>query len=116
MLAEAERYREEDERQREKISARNSLEGYVFSVKQALDQAGDKLSDSEKSSVRSKCDEVIQWLDANALADKDEFEHKMKELQQICNPVMTKMHGAGNSSCGQQASSQRAGPTVEEVD
>lgn len=118
MLAEAERYREEDERQREKVTARNSLEGYVFSVKQALDQAGDKLTDSEKSNVRSKCDEVIQWLDANTLANKDEFEHKMKELQQICNPVMMKMHGAGNGSCGQQASAgqQRAGPTVEEVD
>lgn len=120
MLAEAERYREDDEMQREKIAARNSLEGYVFSVKQALDQAADKLTDSEKSSVRSKCDEVIQWLDANALAEKEEFEHTMKELTQICSPVMMKLHGAGGANsgnCGQQAGSTFGrGPTVEEVD
>lgn len=120
MLAEAEQYREEDERQREKITARNSLEGYVFSVKQALDQSGDKLSESEKSNVRSKCDEVIQWMDQNSLAEKEEFEHKMKEITQVCSPIMTKLHGAANSGCGQQAGSafggQRTGPTVEEVD
>lgn len=119
MLAEAERYREEDERQREKITVRNSLEGYVFSVKQALDQAGDKLTDAEKTSARSKCDEVIQWLDANSLAEKEEFEHKMREISQICTPLMTKIHSAGNASCGQQAGNGfggHRGPTVEEVD
>lgn len=119
MLADAERYRDEDERQREKIAARNNLEGYVFSVKQALDQAGDKLTEDEKKNVRSKCDETIQWLDTNTLADKDEFEHKMKELTQFCSPLMMKMHGAGqNASCGQQAGfgGHRTGPTVEEVD
>jgi len=122
MLAEAERYREEDEKQREKIAARNSLEGYVFSVKQAIDQAGDKLSEEEKSKARNCCEETIKWLDSNGLAEKDEFEHKMKEVSQICSPIMTKIHtgGAGNSSCGQQAGnnfgSHRSGPTVEEVD
>lgn len=119
MLAEAERYREEDERQREKIAARNSLEGYVFSVKQAIDQAADRLPESDKSTVRNACDETIKWLDSNGLADKEEYEHKMKELTQLCSPIMTKLHSGGASSCGQQAGSnfgQRSGPTVEEVD
>lgn len=122
MLAEAERYREEDERQREKIDAKNKLEGYVFSVKQAIDSAGNKLDDSDKSTVRNCCEETIKWLDSNALAEKDEFEHKMKEVTQTCSPIMTKLHSGGtNTSCGQQAGANdfgahRAGPTVEEVD
>ncbi|XP_055299584.1 heat shock protein 70 B2-like [Sitodiplosis mosellana] len=123
MLSEAEQYREDDEKQRERISARNSLEAYVFSVKQAIDQAGDKLSDDDKSKARNCCEEAIKWIDSNGLADKDEFEHKMQEVSQICSPITTKIHtggaGSGPSSCGQQTrnnSNSHRGPKIEEVD
>ncbi|KAJ6643565.1 Heat shock protein 70 A2, partial [Pseudolycoriella hygida] len=119
MLAEAERYREEDERQKERISARNNLESYVFNVKQAVDQCGDKLSDSDKSLVRDKCDEIIKWLDTNSLAEKEEFEERLKELTRVCSPLMTKLHNGGQpTNCNQQARGfgGHSGPTVEEVD
>jgi L1 cell adhesion molecule like protein len=119
MLSEAERFKEEDEKQREKIIARNQLEGYCFNLKQTLDTAGDKLSESDKEKVRSKVDETIKWLDNNQLADKEEYEYRMKELTQICSPIMTKLHqGANPTSCGQQSGGfgGRTGPTVEEVD
>lgn len=123
MLAEAEQYKEEDERQRERIQAKNSLEGYVFQVKQAVEEAGDKLSDEDKAKVRGRCEEMIRWLDANNLAAKEEFEHQMQELTKECSPIMAKIHAAGSgasgSSCGQQAGGfggGRAGPTVEEMD
>lgn len=112
MLADADRYRDDDEKQREKISARNGLEGYVFGLKQAIEQSGDKLTEGEKQTVRSCCDDTIKWLDGNSLADKDEFDHKMKEVTQICSPIMTKLHtGGANYENG-----QRNGPKVEEVD
>ncbi|KAJ6643558.1 Heat shock protein 70 A2 [Pseudolycoriella hygida] len=119
MLAEAERYREEDERQKERISARNNLESYVFNVKQAVDQCGDKLSDSDKSLVRDKCDEIIKWLDTNSLAEKEEFEETLNELTRVCSPLMTKLHNGGQpTNCNQQARGfgGHSGPTVEEVD
>lgn len=121
MVAEAERFQEEDEKQRQKVAARNSLEGYIFSLKQAVDDAGSKLSDSDKQTVKSRCDETLKWLDSNTLADKEEYEHKLQELTKSCGPIMTKLHGGGPqaTSCGQQSGGfggQRAGPTVEEVD
>lgn len=119
MLAEAERYREEDEKQREKISARNNLEGYIFGLKQAIQTAGDKLNESEKKTVEEKCEEAIKWLDSNSLADKEEYDHKMKEVTNFCSPIMTKLHGGqASGNCGQQAGGfgGRGGPTVEEVD
>lgn len=120
MLAEAERYREEDDRQKEKITARNAFEGYIFGCKQAVEDApAGKLSDSDKQVVRDKCAAAMSWLDANNLADKDEFEHHLKELQQVCGPIMAKMHGQGqgNQQGGQGASANAGrGPTVEEVD
>ncbi|RZF40315.1 hypothetical protein LSTR_LSTR006924 [Laodelphax striatellus] len=125
MVNEAEQYKEEDEKQRQRVSARNQLENYIFSIKQALDEAGSKLSDGDKSTARQRCDECLKWLDNNTLADKEEFEHKLKELQQQCSPIMAKIYssgttGAGAQTCGQQfnqgQSFPRNGPTVEEVD
>ncbi|XP_041976052.1 heat shock protein 68-like [Aricia agestis] len=117
MVADAERYKEEDDRQRERVSARNQLESYVFNVKQALDEAGDKLSEQDKEAARRECEEAIRWLDNNTLADKEEFEHKLKEVQRVCSPVMSKMHGGGpGAGAQQQQQAHHTGPTVEEVD
>lgn len=108
MLADADRYKEEDERQKERVSSKNRLENYVYSVKQAVEQHGGKLSQSDRSSVARECENCVKWLDANQTAEKDEFEHKMKELQRVCAPVMSKLHRGGQN--GQD------GPTIEEVD
>ena len=111
MLSEAERYKDEDEKQRQRVSARNQLEHYIFSLKQAASDAGDKLSQSDKDTVTTHCEEALKWLDANSLAEKDEYEHRQKELEQTCSPIMMKLHGAGKSSSGSSG-----GPKVEEVD
>ncbi|KAE9523576.1 hypothetical protein AGLY_016128 [Aphis glycines] len=119
MLNEAERYKEEDERQKAKIAAKNQLESYVFSVKQALDEAGDKLTESEKNKGKEECDAVVQWLDNNQLADKEEYEYKLKEIQKNCSALMMKIHGAGQpggAPPGAQGFPGSGGPTVEEVD
>ncbi|GIX88131.1 heat shock protein 70 A1 [Caerostris extrusa] len=118
MLNEAKQYEKEDAEQREKkVAARNNLESYVYSVKQAADSASnDKLSSADKTKVKEACDNVISWLDNNTLAEKEEIEHKLKEVQSELGPIMTKMHQAGGNSNPGQQSSTTAGPTIEEVD
>lgn len=120
MLDDAKRYEKEDAVQREKIASRNSLESYVYSVKQAAESApDDKLSSSDKAKVKETCDSVIQWLDNNTLAEKDEIEHKMKEVQSELSPLMMKLHQAGGGPSvnpGFQSNSSTSGPTIEEVD
>ncbi|CAH1155206.1 unnamed protein product [Phaedon cochleariae] len=112
MLDDAEKYAAEDEKQRDRVVARNQLEGYIFSAKQAVeDAASDKLTEEDKKLVQDKCSAALTWLDANQLADKDEYEHKLKELQQECSPVMLKMHQGGK-----EGAQGNKGPTVEEVD
>ncbi|XP_052126102.1 major heat shock 70 kDa protein Ab [Frankliniella occidentalis] len=114
MLAEADKYRDEDEKQRDRVSARNALESYTFGVKQAAeDAAAGKLSEDDKKTVVSKCATVLSWLDSNTLAEKDEFEAKLKELQADVGPIMVKLHLGGAQ---QGASAGGKGPTVEEVD
>ncbi|XP_050518622.1 heat shock protein 70 A1-like [Diabrotica virgifera virgifera] len=129
MLSEAEKYKEEDERQKEKIAARNQLEGYVFQLKQAVQDCGDKLSSEDKSAIERECDSCLKWLDSNTLADKEEYEDKQKELTKVCSPIMSKLYqGSQNNNqhsggmpggCGQQYGGfggRQSGPTVEEVD
>ncbi|XP_063629713.1 heat shock protein 68-like isoform X2 [Cydia splendana] len=120
MLAEAEQYKDEDEKQRKRVAARNQLEAYVFGVKQALDDAGDELSEQDKNTARSECEEALRWLDNNSLAEVDEYEHKLKEVQRVCSPVMTKMHGGnqGGMPGGMPGGmgGRNDGPTIEEVD
>uniref|UniRef100_A0A0A9X0C3 Heat shock protein 68 n=1 Tax=Lygus hesperus TaxID=30085 RepID=A0A0A9X0C3_LYGHE len=116
MVRDAEKYKAEDEAQRDRIAARNSLESYIFQIKQAVDDAGDKLASSEKEKARSKCDEALKWLDSNSSASKDEYQQKLQDLQKDCVAFMTKLHGGGSGfNCGEQ-NVPSGGPTVEEVD
>ncbi|XP_023163674.1 heat shock 70 kDa protein cognate 2 [Drosophila hydei] len=118
MLSEAEKYKDEDNRQRERVSSRNSLEGYIYGCKQAVDEApAGVLTDADKAKVRDKCNKESAWLDSNTLAEKEEYEHHLKECQNVCNPIMSKMHTGGQAPKGKSASgSYNSGPTVEEVD
>ena len=115
MVADAEKYKKEDEMQRERIAARNSLESYVYSVKQTAEDPNvvNKLNADDLEIVKNKTQEVMAWLDRNSMADKEEYEEKQKDLQQVCSPIMAKLHGQQQP---QQGYSSSDGPTVEEVD
>ena len=115
MVADAEKYKKEDEMQREKIAARNSLESYVYSVKMTAEDPNvvNKLNADDLEIVKYKTQEVMAWLDRNSMADKEEYEEKQKDLQQVCSPIMAKLHGQQQP---QQGYSSSDGPTVEEVD
>lgn len=118
MVAEAEQYKEEDEKQRQRVASRNALEGYVFGVKQAVEQVADgKLDAADKQLALEQCSDTIRWLDSNGLAEKEEFDERLANVTKVCAPIMSKLHGASSTAtgCGQQARA-RPGPTVEEVD
>ncbi|KAM6074763.1 HSP70 protein, partial [Lophotis ruficrista] len=114
MVQEAEKYKAEDEANRDRVAAKNSLESYTYNMKQTVEdeKLKGKISDQDKQKVLDKCREVISWLDRNQMAEKDEYEHKQKELEKLCNPIVTKLYqGAGGAGAGGSG-----GPTIEEVD
>lgn len=103
MVNEAEKYRTEDEKQKETISAKNALESYCFNMKATMedDKLKDKISETEKKTILDKCNDTIKWLDGNQLAEKEEYEHRQKELEGVCNPIITKLYqGAGGAPGG----------------
>merc|ERR1712196_387718 len=70
MLNEATEFAEQDQKERERVEARNKLEGYVFQVKSSLSGADkgdiqDKITDDEKESLERALEEANEWLDDN---------------------------------------------------
>jgi len=65
-----------------------------------------EFEEADKTAIEDKVKEIIEWLDANQLAEKDEFEAKQKELEGICNPIMQKVYAAGGG--GGQAPAKEA--------
>merc|ERR1712172_454823 len=134
MVNEAEKYKAEDEKQRDRISAKNGLESYCFNMKSTMDEEKVKsaISESDKKKIEEKCDECIKWLDANQMGEKDEYEDKQKEVEAVCNPIIQSLYsGAGGGAPGggmpggmpggpgaggAPPSGGGSGPTIEEVD
>jgi L1 cell adhesion molecule like protein len=133
MVQEAEQYKAEDESHREKIEAKNQLENYAYSMRNTIEdeKTSGALAADDKETINKAVQETIDWLDANQLAEKEEFEHKMKELEGICNPIITKMYQAaggapggmpggmpdmGGMRGGAPEGSAGPGPKIEEVD
>ncbi|MBN3307326.1 HSP70 protein, partial [Amia calva] len=94
MVQDADRYKAEDDAQRDKIAAKNSLESYSFNMKSSVEDENlkGKISEDDKKKVIEKCNQAISWLENNQLAEKEEYEHQLKELEKVCNPIITKLY------------------------
>ena len=123
LVEEAERFKEEDERNRGRVEAKNQLENNAFSMRSKLEgeELKGKISDDDRKTVSEKIEEVLSWLDNNQLADKEEYEQKNTELSDVFNPVLQRANvAAGGGDSGKAASAPGGGspegPEIEEVD
>ncbi|KAG7102441.1 Heat shock 70 kDa protein like [Verticillium longisporum] len=132
MLAEAEKYKEEDEAEGNRVSAKNGLESYAYSLRNTLSdpKVEEKLDESDKTTLTAEIDKCVAWLDENQQATKEEYEDRQKELEGVANPIMMKFYGAGGAPGGMPGgmpggapggpggpgATHDDGPTVEEVD
>ena len=130
MCKDAEKYAESDKLAKERVESKNALENYAYSMKNTMNEekTAALVPEDDKKKVQDACQEAIQWLDGAQEASKDEYDSRMKELEAICSPIVTKMYeqqggapgagagagaGAGGAASG---AAPGAGPQVEEVD
>merc|ERR1711988_146469 len=80
LVSEAEKYKAEDEANRARVESKNSLENYVFQIKNSIndEKLADKVSAEDKTKVLDAVNSTTQWLDSNQTAEKEEFEEKQK--------------------------------------
>jgi len=127
MVQEAEKYKAEDESNKSRVEAKNTLENYAYSMRNSMEdeKLKDKIDAADKEKLKAAIDETISWLDANQMGEKDEFDAKQKELEAIANPIMMKAYqgapGAtpdmgGMGGAGAEGTGGAPGPHIEEVD
>ncbi|XP_062182126.1 heat shock 70 kDa protein BIP4-like [Phragmites australis] len=94
MVREAEEFAEEDRKVRERVDARNKLETYVYNVKSAVDggKMADKMEAEEKDKLEEAVMEANEWLDGNPDAEKEDYDEKLRELEDVCNPVISAVY------------------------
>ncbi|KAL7692405.1 putative Heat shock protein 70 family [Plasmopara halstedii] len=130
MVADADKYKDQDERNKLRIESKNSLENFAFSLRSSIndEKVVAKISAEDRKLIDGKVAETLQWLEANQAAEKGEFDAKQQELEGVANPIMQKMYAAeagtgmggmgraANGPKGDKAPEGNAGPKIEEVD
>jgi heat shock protein 5 len=99
MVKEAEQFADEDKKVKGRVEAKNSIENYLYSMKNTVEdkkKAGDKISEDDKKTILDAVEEGIKWVDGNPEADEEAYKEKQKEVEEVCNPIISKLYqGAG---------------------
>eukprot|EP01084_Bolivina_argentea_P124225 220131_1 len=109
MLRAAEEFAEEDARMAETVQAKNSLESAAYNLKNQLEdeeKLGGRLSDEDKETLFEAANDVIDWLDDNTDADRDDYKEKQQEFDDIVQPILKDFYqenpGAGGGGEGEE--------------
>merc|ERR1711998_740663 len=111
MIKEAEQFADEDKKVKERVDARNSLETYAYNMKNTVsdsDKLADKLEDEDKTTIEDAVKETLDWLDDNQNAEKEEYEEKLKEIEGICNPIVSNVYQQGGGDGANEKGSDDA--------
>jgi molecular chaperone DnaK (HSP70) len=126
MLSEAEEFKDQDEMEKGKVQARNELEAYLYNLKNSInDTLEGKLEGEDKTTLSATVEEALVWLEDHPAAEKDDYDGKQKEVEQIVNPILKRAYESGNAGAtegesddfmGEDLDGVDDGPSVEEVD
>merc|ERR1712158_220378 len=85
IVSDAEKFKNDDAKQKERISAKNGLESYCFNMKTTIEDENlkSKLSEEDRTAIASKCGDALKWLEGNQLAEVDEFQDKQREVEGV---------------------------------
>jgi heat shock protein 5 len=93
MVQEAEEYAEQDKQVKARIDARNKLETYCYNMKNTIeDKLGDKLEEDDREKIKTAVDEALEWLDDNQDAEEDDYAEKLKEVEDVCSPIISEVY------------------------
>merc|ERR1712176_1137983 len=104
MVNDAEKFKEEDEKVKAQVEARNGLESMAYQLKNQLgdkEKLGGKIGDEDKAKMEEAIEKAIKYLDDNPNATAEELEEAKKEMESVVQPIVSKLYGdqaGGNNS------------------
>ncbi|MCR4791997.1 MAG: molecular chaperone DnaK [Lachnospiraceae bacterium] len=115
-IKEAQEFEAQDKKRKENVETINDADAFVFQTEKALNEVGDKISDSDKSQVQADLDKVkelvakVKGNEANASESEiDALKAAKEELTKSAQGVFTKMYEAAGAAAG---AGQGAGPDM----
>ena len=117
MLVEAEKYSEEDNKLKEKVEAKNSLEGIAFQMKSMLEDENIKkgLSEELKESLNKEVTDLLLWLENNTDEEKEVYDNRKLEFQEKMKPILQGGIPPGTNIPSETTNSNES-PNIEDVD
>ena len=115
MVAEAEQYKEEDERARERVEAKNQLEALCYQVKNSMEEENikEQINEEKRTEILALATKTLEECENQSLETED-YNRLKSELEALVNPVMQEMYS--KSAPQSQDSMPQEGASVEEVD
>jgi len=94
MVAEAEKFKEEDEKNAAKIESKSKLENYCYSLKNSVndEKLKDKISEEDKTTISETIESTLNWLNDHQNEEKEMYDEKYSEVEKIFTPIMTKIY------------------------
>lgn len=104
MVKEAEESAEEDKKIKERIEAKNSLENYVYSIRNTINDESkgvkDKISAEDRETIEASVKDVTTWIEEHPDASKEDFDEKYKEVEKVAQPIISKLYQGQAGSPG----------------
>ena len=100
-IKDAEKFAEEDKKQKENVEIKNKAETLVFQAEKTLQEVGDKVSDSDKAPVTSALEELKTAINGGNV---DDIKAKSEVLEKAFYALSEKLYaasGAGNADGAQ---------------
>jgi molecular chaperone DnaK (HSP70) len=125
MVQEAEEFAEQDADEKAKVQARNDLEAYLYNLKNSInDTLEGKLSEDDRTTLNKSVEDGLIWLEDHPAAEKEEYDERQKEVEQVANPILKRAYESGGATAsnmdddflGEDLDGVDDGPTVEEMD
>lgn len=113
MINDAEKYKEDDERARERVDARNDLEHLLYSTKTAV-ESNLSLPEATKNEVLEAVKEKTEWLDNNSTASTEEFRDMKRSVEELMQRIAVSPPDAAPDAAAPDAAPPEV--TVEDVD
>lgn len=118
MVAEAEKFKEDDEKVAARITAKNTLESYLYSMKSLMQEktTKEKMSSEDISKIEETVSDAISWLESNNEATVEEYNDKQKSVETDISPILSKMQSNSSEMPNSSESKESNGPIIEEID
>jgi L1 cell adhesion molecule like protein len=115
MINEAEKFKEEDEKARARVDAKNELENYLFTMKTTF-ESNESMPEAAKTEGVAFLQEKISWLESNSTASTEEFQDVKKEVEEKLAAMMGASAASGAPADAAPTSSDEPNIEIQDVD